>query len=118
MLKRRGQRSSGQSTVEYAVLIVIIIGVFLAMQQYVKRGFQGRLHSAADDLGDQYDPRLVNSIVTYNVVSNSDSKVKVAPGTSEGFAGSYTTREDNSHTIETRTGTTSIGSYDENGLPK
>lgn len=43
-----------QSTLEYAILVVIIIGVLLAIQVYVKRGLQGRLKSATDDIGDQY----------------------------------------------------------------
>ena len=32
----------GQSTLEYAVLIVIIIGALLTIQVYIKRGVQGR----------------------------------------------------------------------------
>lgn len=43
-----------QSTLEYAILVVIIIGVLLTIQVYVKRGLQGRLKSATDDIGDQY----------------------------------------------------------------
>jgi len=42
----------GQSTLEYAVLIVVIIGALLTIQTYIKRGVQGRLKSAADDIGD------------------------------------------------------------------
>ena len=44
----------GQSTLEYAVLTVIIIGALLSIQFYIKRGVQGRLKSATDDIGDQY----------------------------------------------------------------
>src|SRR5476651_2498840 len=43
----------GQSTLEYAVLIVIIIGALLTIQVYIKLGVQGRVKSAADDIGDQ-----------------------------------------------------------------
>lgn len=43
-----------QSTLEYAILVVIIIGVLLAMQVYIKRGLQGRLKSSTDDIGEQY----------------------------------------------------------------
>ena len=50
----------GQSTLEYAVLIVIIIGALLAIQVYIKRGVQGRLKSAADDIGDQYSDGNTN----------------------------------------------------------
>lgn len=47
-------RKKGQSTLEYAILIVIIIGALLTLQVYIKRGIQGRLKSATDDVGEQY----------------------------------------------------------------
>ena len=52
----------GQSTLEYAVLIVVIIGALLAVQTYIKRGVQGRLKTAADDIGDQFSPGNTNEI--------------------------------------------------------
>ncbi len=52
----------GQSTLEYAVLIVVIIGALLTIQVYIKRGVQGRLKSAADDIGDQYSEGNTNAI--------------------------------------------------------
>ena len=48
------KRLKGQSTVEYAILIIIIIGALLSIQVYIKRGVQGRLKSATDDIGDQF----------------------------------------------------------------
>ncbi len=51
-----GKRNKGQSTLEYAVLIIIIIGALLSIQVYIKRGIQGRLKSATDDIGDQFSP--------------------------------------------------------------
>ena len=53
-------KKKGQSTLEYAVLIVIIIAALLAMNQYIKRGLQGRLKSATDDIGDQFSPGNTN----------------------------------------------------------
>jgi hypothetical protein len=50
----------GQSTLEYAVLIVVIIGALLTIQVYIKRGIQGRLKQASDDIGDQYSPGNTN----------------------------------------------------------
>lgn len=44
----------GQSVLEYAILMVIIIAALLTLQTYVKRGIQGRLKSATDDIGSQY----------------------------------------------------------------
>lgn len=57
-------KKRGQSTLEYAVLIVVIIGALLTIQTYIKRGVQGRLKSAADDIGDQYSDGNQNEIRT------------------------------------------------------
>ena len=74
----------GQSTLEYAVLIVVIIGALLTIQVYIKRGVQGRLKSAADDIGDQYSDGNMNSIKTTfrnsatnetNIGGNSSSRI-------------------------------------------
>ncbi len=50
------KNNRGQSTLEYAILIIIIIAALLSLQTYVKRGVQGRLKSATDDVGDQFSP--------------------------------------------------------------
>jgi uncharacterized protein (UPF0333 family) len=73
----------GQSTLEYAVLIVVIIGALLTLQVYIKRGVQGRLKSAADDIGDQYSDGNTNEIRTTNRSSNTEETFGVsAPGVS------------------------------------
>ncbi len=54
------KRRKGQSTLEYAVLIIIIIGALLVMQNYVKRGLSGRIKSATDDIGDQFSAGNTN----------------------------------------------------------
>ena len=46
----------GQSTVEYAVCIAVVVAALLAMQIYMKRGVQGKLRSATDDVGEQFSP--------------------------------------------------------------
>ncbi len=57
-------KKRGQSTLEYAVLTTIIIGALLSIQFYIKRGVQGRLKSASDDIGDQYSVGNTNVIKT------------------------------------------------------
>ena len=52
----------GQSTLEYAVLIIIIIGALLSIQLYIKRGVQGRLKQATDDIGDQFSVGNTNVV--------------------------------------------------------
>jgi hypothetical protein len=56
------QRMKGQSTLEYAILIIIIIGALLTIQTYIKRGVQGRLKSSADDIGDQFSAGNTNVV--------------------------------------------------------
>ncbi len=51
----------GQSTLEYAVLIVIIIAALLGVNIYMKRGLQGKMRATTDEIGSQYVPGKVNS---------------------------------------------------------
>lgn len=61
MLKFLRKRKA-QSTLEYAVLIIIVIGALLTIQTYIKRGVSGRLRQASDDIGDQYSVGNMNQI--------------------------------------------------------
>jgi len=54
------RKKKGQSTLEYAILIIIIIGALLSIQIYIKRGIQGQFKKAADDIGDQFSPGNTN----------------------------------------------------------
>ncbi|MCK5260180.1 MAG: hypothetical protein KAJ70_03880 [Candidatus Omnitrophica bacterium] len=65
------KRQKGQSTLEYAILIIIIIGALLSIQVYIKRGIQGRLKSATDDIGTQFSPGNTNVIKTMRTSSRS-----------------------------------------------
>ncbi len=47
--------SRGQSTLEYALIIAVVVGALLAMQIYMKRGMEGRMRKAADDIGKQFE---------------------------------------------------------------
>ncbi len=66
------KKIKGQSTLEYAVLIIIIIGALLSIQVYIKRGLQGRLKSSADDIGDQYSDGNQNALKTTSTHSKTD----------------------------------------------
>jgi hypothetical protein len=71
MLKLLGRRkkSKGQSTMEYAVLIIIVIGCLMAMQLYAKRAFQQRIKDEADNIGGGglFSVGNTNSITTRTV---------------------------------------------------
>jgi len=51
-------RHNGQSIVEYVVIIIMVIGVFIVIGAYYKRSLQGRYRQAGDILGggEQYTP--------------------------------------------------------------
>lgn len=66
----------GQSTLEYAILIIIVIGALLSIQVYIKRGVQGRLKSSADDIGEQYSPGNTNYTSTTRVTSDTAETFK------------------------------------------
>ncbi len=70
------RRKRGQSTLEYAVLIIIIIGALLSIQVYIKRGVQGRLKSATDDIGDQFSPGNMNVVTKTKTAGTSNQTFK------------------------------------------
>ncbi|MDD4910624.1 MAG: hypothetical protein PHR44_08130 [Candidatus Omnitrophica bacterium] len=70
------KENKGQSTLEFAILIVVIIGALIAMQTFIKRGYQGRLRSASDDMGEQYSPGYTQSD-EYNIsFAHNEERVK------------------------------------------
>jgi len=97
----------GQTSLEYAVLIIVVIGSLLAIQNYVKRGLQGRWKSAVDDLGDQYDPRTAITDVRHSLRSTTNTTIM----TLDEAGGITTQRTDLSSSAEGREGQTSVGAY-------
>jgi hypothetical protein len=47
-----------QSTLEYALLIGVVVGALLYMQNYLKRSIQGQIQKAGDQIGEAYSPEL------------------------------------------------------------
>lgn len=68
-------RKKGQSTLEYAVIIAVVVAALVAMQTYVKRGLQGRLRQASDDIGEQFSPGYTTVNHTTNSTVNSNEIV-------------------------------------------
>ncbi len=69
--------SKAQSTLEYALLITVVVGALLAMQNYLKRSIQGRMQIIGDQMGDQYSPtdtyREENMFVRQNQIIENTS---------------------------------------------
>lgn len=57
----------GQNTVEYAVLISMVVLVILVVQYFVRSAFAGRMRSSADQMSQQW----VDPTRPYNVGSAS-----------------------------------------------
>lgn len=58
------KHKKAQSTLEYAILIVVVIMALIAGQAILKRGIQGRLKQSADDIGQQYSAEFTESNYT------------------------------------------------------
>lgn len=66
-----------QSTLEYAIIIFVVIGALLAIQIYVKRAIQGKLRSSADSIGEQYSAGITTS--TYTTTTDSEVEERISP---------------------------------------
>lgn len=78
MRKFRLNRTA-QTTLEYAILIGVIAAALVAMQIYLKRGYQGKLKSGADSMGQQFSPELTT--YTYDTDSLSNTQEVINTGT-------------------------------------
>ena len=99
----------GQSMIEYIMLLTIIIGVIVAMGNYIKRGFSGKWKAALDGMGDQYDPRVAISNIQHDLQSTTNTDIVIVQDAASG--GYYTSRRDTSRMVETKTGSITISSY-------
>jgi archaellum component FlaG (FlaF/FlaG flagellin family) len=50
------RKKKAQNTLEYALLIAAVVAGVIAMQYWVKRGFQGKMKESSDDIGQQFAP--------------------------------------------------------------
>jgi uncharacterized protein (UPF0333 family) len=48
-------RKKGQSTLEYALIIAVVVIALIAIVNYMGRSMQGRLKSSSDEIGNQFD---------------------------------------------------------------
>jgi len=99
-----------QSTLEYSILVAIIVAGLLGMQIYMKRGVEGRLRSSADSIGEQFDARRSN--YTYTTDRTSTTVEEVENGLSASYMG-YDDGEGAKGTEEqvTRFGTESVSAW-------
>ncbi|MCX5714625.1 MAG: hypothetical protein NT033_07465 [Candidatus Omnitrophica bacterium] len=110
----------GQSTLEYAVVIAVIVGALLATQVYFKRGIQGKFKQSADDIGAQFSPGASKYDYTTTSTMHSSEKVEPgagpaaqAPGSGAGYRGDKTTTT--SDQLQDRSGTEKVEGYASTG---
>ncbi|MDD5560989.1 MAG: hypothetical protein PHT50_02520 [Candidatus Omnitrophica bacterium] len=65
------KRNKAQTTLEYAILIGVIVAGLIAMQVYLKRGYQGKLRESADSMGQQFSPGYTTG--HYTTTSSTES---------------------------------------------
>jgi hypothetical protein len=68
------RRLKGQSTLEYAMIIAVVVGALLLMQNYMKRGVQGKLRESTDEIGAQYSAGNITS--KYTIEQTGEMKTK------------------------------------------
>ncbi len=105
---RRKFSKKGQSTLEYAILILIVIVALLAMQTYLKRGIQGRMRESSENIGQAYSPGYTTSEFVTEATSSTTETV-------DGKAG-ITHTELNSRE-ENKTGNEKIDTYENEYWP-
>ena len=70
MFIRRANKKA-QSTLEYAILISVLVAALIAMQTYLKRGVQGKIRESSDQIGESFSPGYTTS----NRVTHSGSNI-------------------------------------------
>lgn len=99
----------GQSLMEYTILFIIVLGSFVAMSSYLKRGIQGRWKESVDSFGEQYDPSNMVSNVRYSLDANTVTLISTQNDAVMG--GFWTNRVDLSNSVETKTGQMQVQGY-------
>lgn len=64
------KKNKGQSILEYALLLGIVVSGILIMQTFVKRGFQGSLKDSADKMGEQFSAHGTTTSYDRKMTSN------------------------------------------------
>jgi Flp pilus assembly pilin Flp len=101
------RNKKAQTTAEYAILIGLVVAALVAMQTYVKRGLQGRMKDATDQVAiqnptigatSQYEPYYMQQGLTTTTTGSNNENVAT---------GGAITRTDN--TTSGRTGSQTYG---------
>lgn len=103
------RKHKGQSTLEFSILIFCIVAALVSMSVYIKRGIQGRIRSASDEISQrQYAPGQTSGYFKTTFSQNKEVEMTKEPGQEsiggKTFSGSVYKRKE---TIEDETTTIS-----------
>lgn len=87
----------GQNTLEYTIVIAVIVAALIAMQTYIKRGIQGKMKASTDDIGEQYSPQNTNGSTTTSLNATSTETIT---GGAQPTTATNTTQTQNRNTNE------------------
>ena len=73
----RLNKRKAQSTLEYGVVIAVVVAALVAMQAYVKRGLQGKIKESTDQIGEQYSPEHASGTVATTVTTETTENVTI-----------------------------------------
>jgi len=108
MLRLKNKKA--QSTAEYVVVLGLIVAAVVAMQTYIKRGFQSRIKDAVDYVDNAGQSNVVtfsgNQYEPYYLSSDFDS-TRTASGTEDLLTAGAANRTSNEQS--SRTGSQTIG---------
>ncbi|MCU0666751.1 MAG: hypothetical protein MUF05_06630 [Candidatus Omnitrophica bacterium] len=109
-----------QSTLEYAVIIAVVVAALIAMQTYFKRGVQGKIREASDQIGEQFSPGQTTN--EYTIISNTESSEDVSGTTEDAAAGDDVGAKTKTTTVskqkQTRTGTETVAKQSDEYWPQ
>ena len=109
---RRRMKRNGQTLIEYAVVIACVVAALITMQSYVKRSLQGRLRSASDQIGEQYEPGKMSGTITTTINRDILTEVETQKLIIEGEEGYATLRTETINEDKTeRKGSETVGEF-------
>jgi len=76
--------NKGQSILEYAILLGVILVAILVMQIFIKRGYQGGLKDAAEKMGDAYSASSTWILHNRSMIGNQTILGETATSTGTG----------------------------------
>ena len=116
MLIRMRKNKKAQNTMEYAIIIAVVVGALSGMQLYMKRGMQGNLKDGMDKIPSQVGAGGLLSSQQYEPYYMAKGEYAMQTTSSEGTASSAVNEAsiDSSTTgkTQTRTGSQSMTGTD------